>query len=268
MTGGFGGGGTFETVDYRVADGVARITLNRPDVLNAITHQMAEEVRRALAHAGSSDLRAVLITGAGRAFCAGADLGANWEPGDPIDMIPGFETLFNPLIMDLRTIPLPVVAAVNGPAIGFGAGIALAADIVLAADTAFFGTAAASAAILPDGGLTAVLPAVLGPARASAFVMLGERLPAAEALSFGLVSQVHPAAELAAAADTVVATIAGGPTRTFAAAKEAFNAQCYPRLAEQLACEARLQQSLTDTADFAEGTTAFRERRAPRFLGR
>lgn len=260
--------GGYVTIRYEVDGAIARLTLNRPDVLNAITGEMSEELLDALARMRDPAVRAVLLTGSGRAFSAGADLGKNWDPAQPTDLLGQFERLWNPLIIGLRELPKPIVAAVNGAAVGYACAMALSADIVLAADTAFFRTAAASAGILPDGGLTALLPASLGMGRAAGMVFLGERLSAARAAEFGLIHRCCSGDELPALSEEVVRRLAAGPTTTFAAAKRAFNAAVYPHLAEQLGLEARLQQQLSDTHDYKEGTMAFRERREPAFTGR
>jgi 2-(1,2-epoxy-1,2-dihydrophenyl)acetyl-CoA isomerase len=257
----------FETITYDVDGPVARLTLNRPDVRNAITNEMSEELLVALERMRAPEVRAVLVTGAGRAFSAGADLGENWDPSQPVDLLEPFKRLFNPLIIGFRELPKPIVAAVNGPAVGYACAMALSADVVIASDNAFFLTAAASAGILPDGGLTALLPASLGIGRAADMVFMGERLTAAKAMEFGLISRCCPADELGALGEEIVQQLAAGPTRTFAATKQAFNAWAYPGLADQLDLEARLQQELTETHDYMEGTTAFRERRRPSFIG-
>lgn len=259
----------YATIRYAVDGALARLTLDRPDVLNAITREMSEELLDALERMRDPQVRAVLLTGAGRAFSAGADLG-NMDPAhptQPVDLLGPFEQLWNPLIVGLRELPKPIVAAVNGAAVGYACALALSADVVVAAQNAFFLTAAASAAILPDGGLTALLPASLGMGRAADFVFLGERMTAGRALELGLIGRCCAPEELEALSLEIAQRLAAGPTQTFAAVKRAFNAAAYPHLAEQLALEARLQQELSATDDYKEGTAAFKERRPPSFTG-
>jgi 2-(1,2-epoxy-1,2-dihydrophenyl)acetyl-CoA isomerase len=258
---------SYTTIIYETDGAVARVTLNRPDVLNAITAEMSEELLDALERVKDPNVRAVLLTGAGRAFSAGADLGANWDPAEPVDLLPGFERLWNPLIVGFRALPKPIVSAVNGAAVGYAAAMALSADVILASEKGFFMTAVASAGIMPDGGLTALLPASLGLGRTASMVFLGQRLTAADAHAYGLVAEVCAPEALEARSRAIAAQLAAGPTRTFAATKQALNAFAYPRLAEQLDLEAQLQQRLTETHDYMEGTAAFKDRRPPAFTG-
>lgn len=261
---------SYETVKWEREDGVGRIVLDRPDTLNAWNTRLGEELGAVVADAGADDaVRAVLLTGNGRAFSSGADLKSGFD--EAADGLPNLRArlrdLFNPILAGVRTMEKPVVVAVNGPAAGIGASLALAGDLVLAAESAFLQLAFVNIGLMPDGGATAFVPARVGKARAFEMALLGERVPAAQALDWGLVNAVHPDAELAAAAEELVARLAQGPTRAYAATKRALNQSIYPNLASALDLEADLQHELARTKDFVEGGMSFLERRAPRFQG-
>lgn len=260
----------FDFIGVHVADEVAEITLQRPDVLNAFTRPMARELQRALAEAGADPaVRAVLLTGAGRAFCAGQDL-AEAVPADapapPIEDI--VRESYNPLVLAIRAMEKPVIAAVNGVAAGAGANLAFACDIVLAADTASFVQAFAKIGLVPDTAGTYFLPRLIGLHRAAALTMLGEKLAAADAQAMGLVWRVYPTAQLLESAREFARQLATQPTRAFALTKRALNASLGNTLEEQLALEATLQAEAGATHDFAEGVAAFKEKRRPVFRGR
>jgi len=259
-----------ETVQLQIADRVAWITLNRPEALNAWTRGLGEDLRSALEHAAEDpEARAIVLTGAGRAFSAGADLKAGVdldEDGMPDVLTPLRET-YNPLILLVRTIPKPVVAAVNGPAAGIGFSLALAADLIVAAESAYFLLAFVNIGLGLDGGASAFLPARVGHARAFELSYLGERLPAARALEWGLVNRVVPDADLEAEAGALAARLAGGPPGSYATIKRTINDQLYPRLEQQLDDEALLQQERARSADFREGVLAFMQKREPSFTG-
>src|SRR5436853_7146926 len=214
-----------KTVLWEVADGVGRITLNRPQSLNAWTAEFGAELRDIVAGpAAEESVRAVLITGAGRGFSSGADLKAGFDPhpddGKP-DVKKELHGVYHPVIAGIRRLPKPVVAAVNGPAVGIGASLAFACDLVLAAESSFFGLAFVNIGLMPDGGSTALVPAAVGKARAFQMALLGERVPARTALDWGLINQVHPDDKLIDEATALVDRMASGPTRSYASSKKA-----------------------------------------------
>jgi 2-(1,2-epoxy-1,2-dihydrophenyl)acetyl-CoA isomerase len=249
--------------------GVGRITLNRPETLNAWHRAFGRELRAAIeGEAADASVRALLITGAGRAFSSGADLKAGFEAAD--DGLPDIRKeleLYHPIIGGVRRLEKPVVAAVNGPAVGIGASLALACDLILAAESAYFGLAFVNIGLMPDGGSTLFVPAAAGKARAFQMALLGERVSAARALEWGLVNFVHPDDALMHEAGALVDKLAGGPTRSYAASKRALNRMLYPDLEGQLDLEAELQHALARTGDFQEGVQAFVEKREARFAG-
>jgi 2-(1,2-epoxy-1,2-dihydrophenyl)acetyl-CoA isomerase len=252
------------------ADGVLRITLNRPDKLNSLTKAVGRDLLKALEDASADDAcRVIVLTGAGRAFCAGQDLadgvyvkgGAQPDLGDTVDA-------YNPVILRLRSLPKPVVAAVNGIAAGAGASLALASDIVIAARSASFLQAFAKIGIIPDCGSTYFLPRLVGEARAKGLSLLAEPLSAEMALAWGLIWKVVDDDKLAAEVDQLAQRLAKAPTYGLGLAKAALHASPDNSLAEQLALERRLQSEAGRSPDYAEGVGAFLEKRKPSFSGR
>ena len=262
---------SYETVIWERDAGIGRITLNRPDTLNAWNEQLGRELKQVVtADAADASVRAVLITGAGRGFSSGADLKAGFRP-HPEDGLPDIRAelheLYHPIIAAVRRLEKPVVAAVNGPAVGIGAALALACDLVLAARSAYFGLAFVNIGLMPDGGSTLFVPAAVGKARAFQMALLGERVPAERALEWGLVNFVYPDERLLEEADALARRLAGGPTRSYAGSKAALNRMLYPDLEAQLDLEAELQHALARTKDFQEGVSAFVEKRDAAFQG-
>jgi 2-(1,2-epoxy-1,2-dihydrophenyl)acetyl-CoA isomerase len=261
-----------ETVQWEQSGGVGRITLNRPETLNAWTVPFGEELGAVLAGEAADDsVRSVLVTGAGRGFSSGADLKAGFEP-HPDDGMPDVRKelteAYHPVITGIRRLPKPVVAAVNGPAVGIGCSLALACDMVLAAESAYFGLAFVNIGLMPDGGSTLFVPAAVGKAHAFEMALLGTRVDAATALDWGLVNQVHPDDRLLEEAGALAEHFAEGPTLSYAGSKQALNQMIYPQLDAQLELEAELQHGLARTKDFQEGVGAFVEKRPPSFSGR
>jgi 2-(1,2-epoxy-1,2-dihydrophenyl)acetyl-CoA isomerase len=261
----------YETIVWEQSGAIGRLTLNRPDSLNAWTPELGLELRTIIERdAADESVRAVLITGAGRGFSSGADLKAGFEPA-PDDGMPDIRKelhdVYHPAIAGVRRLEKPVVAAVNGPAVGIGCSLALACDLIMAAESAFFGLAFVNIGLMPDGGSTAFVPPAVGRARAFQMALLGERIPAAQALEWGLVNWVHPDDRLMPEAEALVEKLAAGPTRSYAASKRALNRFIYGDLDAQLDLEAELQHALGRTKDFIEGTVAFVEKRAPAFTG-
>jgi 2-(1,2-epoxy-1,2-dihydrophenyl)acetyl-CoA isomerase len=260
----------YENIIWEQSGGVGRLTLNRPESLNAWTDAFGRELRSVIERdAAQQSVRAVLITGAGRGFSSGADLKAGFEPAD--DGMPDIKAelhdVYHPAIAGVRRLEKPVIAAVNGPAVGIGCSLALACDLILAAESSFFGLAFVNIGLMPDGGSTAFVPPAVGRARAFQMALLGERIPAQQALEWGLVNWVHPDERLMDEAEALVERLAAGPTRSYAASKRALNQFIYGDLDAQLDLEAELQHALGRTRDFLEGTAAFVEKRAPAFTG-
>lgn len=262
-----------ETVNVRVADGVATIELNRPQALNAWNAQLGMDLLAALRAAAEDEAaRALLITGAGRAFSSGADLkdisGGDTTPDGRPDVYKTLTERYHPIMHAIREAPKPVVAAVNGPAVGIGCSLALCCDLILAAESAYFLLAFVNIGLVPDGGSSLFLPTRVGMARASELSMLGERLAAPKALEWGLINRVVADERLHEEAAALAARLAAGPTRSYAGTKRQLNNWLYARMGEQLELEARIQQEMAGSDDFLEGAMAFVQKRPARFSGR
>jgi 2-(1,2-epoxy-1,2-dihydrophenyl)acetyl-CoA isomerase len=260
----------YDTVNLYRRGAAAKLELNRPDRMNAWNAQLARDLLDALTSAGQDPgVRAVLLTGAGRAFSSGADLKESQSRDEtgPHDLYSVLTERYHPLILGVREMPKPVVAAVNGAAAGIGLSLALACDLVLAAESAYFLLAFVNIGLVPDGGSSLLVPSRVGFARAAEMAMLGERIAARQAQEWGLINQVWLDEELPARAAELVGRLADGPTRAYAGIKRQLNNWLYQRMGEQLEFEARIQQEMGASGDFAEGVRAFTDKRHPRFTG-
>ena len=263
----------YETIEVRRDGGAATIRLNRPEALNAWNAALGDELLDAVrAIAADDSVRAVCVTGAGRAFSSGGDLrdmaARPRTPDGHVDVYTSLTTTFHPILTGLRTMDKPVVAAVNGPAVGIGCSLALSCDLLVAAESAYLSLAFARIGLVPDGGASALVSARAGGGRALEMAMLGDRVSAATALRWGLVNEVLPDDEFHAGVDALLHRLATGPTRSYAGSKRQLNAWLYADLEEQLELEARVQQEMAGSSDFAEGVAAFLEKRDPDFGGR
>ena len=261
-----------ETVNVRSADGVATIELNRPAALNAWNAQLGDDLLRAVRGAERDEaVRAVLITGAGRAFSSGADLkdvsGGKTTPEGRPDVYTTLTGRYHPIMVAIREMPKPVIAAVNGPAVGIGCSLALCCDLIIAGESAYFLLAFVNIGLVPDGGSSLFVPSRVGMARASELAMLGERLAAPRALEWGLINRVVADERLDEESAALAARLAAGPTRSYAGTKRQLNSWLYARMAEQLELEAGIQQEMAGSEDFVEGALAFAEKRPARFSG-
>jgi 2-(1,2-epoxy-1,2-dihydrophenyl)acetyl-CoA isomerase len=261
---------TYQFILAGVADGVLTLTLNRPEVLNSFTRAMARELQDALAVAARDrDVRAVLLTGAGRGFCAGQDLSEVLPDGDgPMpDISDVVRASYNPIIRAIRALEKPVVCAVNGVAAGAGANLAFACDLTLAAEEATFVESFAKLGLIPDTSGTFFVPRLVGHQRATGMFFLGEKLTAARAKEWGLIWDVAPAADLLERAVAIARSLAGQATRGFGLTKRALAASLDNTLEAQLEVEADCMQEAGRTEDYAEGVRAFLEKRKPVYRG-
>ena len=262
---------SYDHLLFEVRDGIARVTLNRPDRLNSFNDAMHEELRDALGRIrGDPSVRATLLTGAGRGFCAGQDLAdrAVAPGGAAVDLGASIDRNYKPLVLALRALPMPVVCAVNGVAAGAGANVALACDIVIAAKSASFIQAFCKIGLVPDSGGTFFLPRLVGSARAMGLALTGDKLTAGQAAAWGLIWQCVDDAELMPSATALAAQLAAGPTRGLAAIKEALQRSGANGLEAQLDLERDMQRALGYGDDYREGVAAFVGKRPPRFTGR
>lgn len=261
----------FETVDIVRRGGAATILLNRPEVMNAWNKQFGLDLRAAVDQvAADDDVRAVCITGAGRAFSSGADLKemSDDEPyeGRP-DVYKVLTERYHPIMTGIREMPKPVVAAVNGPAVGIGLSLALASDLIVMRESAYMLLAFVNIGLVPDGGSSLFIPARAGFTRAAELALLGERLPADKALEWGLANRVWADDAFEAETEALMDRLAEGPTRSYAGTKRQLNAWLYDRMEEQLELEAQVQREMSLTDDFLEGVMAFAQKRDRAFKG-
>ena len=263
---------TFQNIQFDVASGVARLTLNRPDKLNSFTGAMHAEIRTVLDRVqDDTSVRVLVLTGAGRAFCAGQDLAdpdMAMQPGQPMPDIGNVvEKNYKPLVLRLQNLRVPTIAAVNGIAAGAGANVALACDLVVAAKSASFLQAFSKIGLIPDTGGSWFLPQRVGMARAMGLALLADKLPAEKAAEWGLIWQVVDDADLASSVDTMAAKLAAMPTKALVRTRQAMHAAPLHTLEQQLSMEGGFMRELGWSPDYAEGVAAFMEKRAPRFTG-
>jgi len=259
----------YQHIIFSLESGIARLTLNRPDRLNSFNVDMHLELRDALQRTRDGGARVLLLTGAGRGFCAGQDLAdRNVSAGaEPVDLGYTIETYYRPLILGLRALEMPIICAVNGVAAGAGASIALACDIVIAARSASFIQAFCKLGLVPDAGGTWALPRLVGTARAMGLAMLGDKLPAEQAADWGLIWKCVDDDQLMAEADRLAMHFSTAPTKGLARTKQALYASSGNNLEQQLELERASQQELGFGHDYREGVAAFMEKRSPLFTG-
>ena len=259
------------TIDCRRSDGIARLTLNRPEALNAWTRQLGEEMNAALDDLiADPAVRVIVISGAGRAFSSGADLrggGLGANPDGSTDVGSPLREVYHPLILRVRTLAKPVIAAVNGPAVGIGCSLALASDLIVAARSAYLLMAFVNIGLALDGGASQTLVARVGHTRAFEIAYLGERIAADQAGTWGLVNEVVDDDALQARVTELATRLAAGPPGAYAAIKRAINETAYAGFAQQLDLEAALQQERAGSKDFVEGVAAFLQKRPATFTG-
>jgi 2-(1,2-epoxy-1,2-dihydrophenyl)acetyl-CoA isomerase len=260
----------YETIAVERRGAELRLTLDRPETMNAWNIRFGEELKAALEQAADDDgVRVVVLTGAGRGFSSGADLRQGFqqtEAGHP-DVGTPLRELYHPLITQVRMMPKPVLAAVNGPAVGIGCSLALAADLIVARESAYFLLAFINIGLVPDGGSSMLLPERIGMARATEMAMLGERVPAPQALEWGLVNRVVGDDAFDAEVDALAARLAAGPTKAYAGVKRQLNAWMFARMQEQFELETQLQEQAAASGDFVAGVTGFLQKKAPEFKG-
>jgi 2-(1,2-epoxy-1,2-dihydrophenyl)acetyl-CoA isomerase len=263
----------FETVNVFLKDGAATVELNRPQALNAWNTQLGLDLLAAVTLLTEDErVRAIVIRGAGRAFSSGADLkdisgGETTADGRP-DVYKTLTERYHPIMTAIREAEKPVIASVNGPAVGIGCSLALCCDLILASESAYFLLAFVNIGLVPDGGSSLFVPSRIGIARATEMAMLGERISSGQALQWGLINRVFADEQLLEETDALASRLASGATRSYAGTKRQLNNWLYPRMAEQLELEAQIQREMASSDDFLEGAMAFLEKRPPRFSGR
>jgi 2-(1,2-epoxy-1,2-dihydrophenyl)acetyl-CoA isomerase len=262
----------YETVNLWRSAGAAKIELNRPDSMNAWNAKFGADLLAAVQVCHyDDDIRAVMVTGAGRAFSSGADLkdmqGRATTPNGRPDVYSTLTGRYHPIIRGLRNLPKPVVAAVNGPAVGIGLSLALAADLVVAKESAYFLLAFVNIGLVPDGGSSFFVPSKVGFQRAMEMALLGEKLPAPKALDWGLINRVYSDDEFAGEAEALLQKLAAGPTKSYAGTKRQLNAWALRGMEDQLELEANIQREMAASDDFIEGVMAFTQKRGTAFKG-
>lgn len=261
----------YETVQVNRDGAAVKIALNRPERMNAWSEGLSQDLLTVLREVAADEtVRAVMLTGNGRAFCSGADLkdGADDAVAGQLDTYTTLTRWYHPIVTTIRQMPKPVLTAVNGPAAGAGLSLALAGDLVVAAESAYFMLAFVGIGLVPDGGASLFVPSRVGFARAAEMAMLGERVSAAKAVDWGLINSAWPDAEFAAKAEALLTRLAAGPTRSYAGSKRELNHWMYDRMAAHLELEATIQGELATSADFIEGVSAFLQKRPPEFGGK
>ena len=261
----------YETVEVNRDGAAVKIALNRPERMNAWSDGLSQDLLAVLREVAADEtVRAVMLTGNGRAFCSGADLkdGADDAVAGKLDTYTTLTRWYHPIVTTIRQMPKPVLTAVNGPAAGAGLSLALAGDLVVAAESAYFMLAFVGIGLVPDGGASLFVPSRVGFARAAEMAMLGERVSAAKAVDWGLINSAWPDAEFAAKAEALLTRLAAGPTRSYAGSKQELNHWMYDRMAAHLELEASIQGELATSADFIEGVSAFLQKRPPEFGGK
>ena len=262
----------YGTVNVYRAPGAVKIELNRPDRLNAWSDALSADLLKILREvAADDDVRAVMLTGAGRSFCSGADLKEGMSTAQAndgrLDTESSLVTWYHPIITAIREMPKPVVCAVNGPAAGAGLSLALAGDLVVPAESAYFSLAFVNIGLVPDAGASLFVPSRVGFARAAEMALLGEPVTAAKAVEIGLINAAWPDQEFGQRADDLLERLSNGPTRSYAGSKRELNHWLYARMPEHLALEAKIQGELGGSKDFHEGVAAFLEKRKAAFTG-
>ena len=261
----------YETVEVNRDGAAVKIALNRPERMNAWSEGLSQDLLTVLREVAADEtVRAVMLTGNGRAFCSGADLkdGADDAVAGKLDTYTTLTRWYHPIVTTIRQMPKPVLTAVNGPAAGAGLSLALAGDLVVAAESAYFMLAFVGIGLVPDGGASLFVPSRVGFARAAEMAMLGERVSAAKAVDWGLINSAWPDAEFAAKAEALLTRLAAGPTRSYAGSKRELNHWMYDRMAAHLELEASIQGEMATSADFIEGVSAFLQKRPPEFGGK
>ncbi|MHA1127865.1 MAG: enoyl-CoA hydratase-related protein [Alphaproteobacteria bacterium] len=257
---------SYETIRFEVSDNIATLTLNRPDVMNGLNAKMRAEITQAVLSAGAL-ARVLVITGEGRGFCSGQDLGDRTNPSE-INLESTLKDEYEPMLRAIYDCPIPTISAVNGPAAGAGANLALAADVVIATETAFFLQAFSRIGLIPDAGGTYWLPRQMGFAKAMGAALFADKITARQADDWGMIWECVADADFATTIQARAGKLANGPTKAYRLIKEAMRGSLDNTLDEQLAVEAKLQGEAGNSRDFIEGVTAFMEKRVPKYEGR